>query len=709
MKIIGIKLKDGEGAAIKNLKKNTWYPFGDYNEPTEANGWAWQKDSKEDDYLNQLYRSSTDADFSELFKLSVCCVVGKNGAGKSTLFDLMFRIINNLAYFLLEKKLEKEEDGENPQQGRSLSEAHGFAASLYFETDGNLGIISYSYGNMQYDYYDANHTSKISEKFDREISNKRMHTVLNDFFYTICTNYSIHSFNEDDYDTKDILKPKGDNQINGDWIRGLLHKNDGYLTPVVIVPYRRKGGIINVANEEDLAIQRLSVLAVLLWSQGNKHLLDEYRPVSIEYRFDRDAAAGYTKQFKDVLDEFLPLNGIEATGLNDISPLLREAWEMFLANKKYYTKQEVDVQKAVLNYLCYKSLKICVTYRPYGKMVGIRAVTDDETKKFEVEKGTLVAEATKDNVERLVNELADDKTHHHITLKLHQCLAFMKRDYYKTNTDLHFDLPDSGEMIDYHKEGIKKFIEDNLKIDNNGKGEGKGRYNTYDEVFLRMPPSIFKWEVKLSHKGKRKESLSLRGMSSGEKQMLQSASYLLYHIKNIENIMLDKYRNPYHHINIVMDEAELYYHPEYQRQLIANMVDMMAACHINGSKIRSVNLMIATHSPFVLSDIPMSRTLYLKDGAPHNNNQQTFAANYHELLYNQFFIDNTMGEVGLKAFQEIVDYYKDLNSEIRGWQSSFRAKKRYYHFIVGMIADNYLRISLSAMLDEIEDKIRRES
>ena len=702
-------MKDGEEAVIKNLKKDTWYPLGDYNEPTEANGWAWQKDAKEDEYLNQLYRSSTDADFSEQFKLSVCCVVGKNGAGKSTLFDLMFRIINNLAYFLLEKKLEKEEDGENPQKGRSLSEAHGFAANLYFETDGNLGIISYSYGNMQYDYYDAKHTSKISEKFDREISNKRMHTVLNEFFYTICTNYSIHSFNEDDYDTKDILKPKGDKQINGDWIRGLLHKNDGYLTPVVIVPYRRKGGIINVANEEDLAIQRLSVLAVLLWSQGNKHLLDEYRPVSIEYRFDRDAAARYTKQYKDVLDEFLPLNGIEAMNLNDISPLLREAWEMFLANKNYYTKQEVDVQKAVLNYLCYKSLKICVTYRPYGKMIGIRAVTDDEAKKFEVEEGTLVAEATKDNVERLVNELADDKTHHHITLKLHQCLAFMKRDYYKTNADLHFDLPDSGEMIDYHKEGIKKFIEDNLKIDNDGIGTGKGRYNTYDEVFLRMPPSIFKWEVKLSHKGNRKESLSLRGMSSGEKQMLQSASYLLYHIKNIENIMMDKYRNPYHHINIVMDEAELYYHPEYQRQLIANMVDMMAACHINGNLIRSVNLMIATHSPFVLSDIPMSRTLYLKEGAPEKRVQQTFAANYHELLYNQFFIDNTMGEVGLKAFQEIVNHYKDMNSEIRDWQSSFSAKREYYHFIVGMIADNYLRKSLSAMLDEIDDKIRRES
>ena len=64
----------------------------------------------------------------------------------------------------------------------------------------------------------------------------------------------------------------------------------------------------------------------------------------------------------------------------------------------------------------------------------------------------------------------------------------------------------------------------------------------------------------------------------------------------------------------MMDEAELYFHPEYQRKLIANMIDMVAACHINASKIRSVNLIIATHSPFVLSDIPKSRILYLQNG-----------------------------------------------------------------------------------------------
>lgn len=708
MKIIGIKLTKGEDAVIKNLKEGSWYSFGDFYEPTEDNDWQWQKNSQEDTYLNELYRSSTDIKFPEKFKLSVCCVVGKNGSGKSTLFDLMFRIINNFAYFLLEKKLEEEKGEENPQKGRDLAEANGFDASLYFETDGNLGFIRYNYGKLQYNYYDAKYNSMVSETFDGNISNKRMHDILNDFFYTICTNYSIHSFIEDDYDTKGILEQENNWHVNGDWIRGVLHKNDGYLTPIVIVPYRYEDGKIDVVNEETLAIQRLSVLAVLLWSQ-KKYLLDEYKPVAIEYVFDEKSASSYSKKFNELLEKKLPLNKFDHQENSQIYTLITDAWSEYLERKRWYRikKNDLDVKKTILNYLCYKTAKICTTYRSYGVKIGIRVVNNEEVGKYDVDAKTLVADTTKKKVEELVAELANDKTHTHITLKIHQCLAFMKRGYYNTTIPvLHFDVPGTGELIDYHDVSIDTFIKDNLDIDNKDLGTPKKRYETYDEVFLEMPPSsIFKWEVKLSHKRKR-ESLSMKGMSSGEKQMLQSASYLLYHIKNIEKITVDKYRTPYHHVNIVMDEAELYYHPEFQRQLIANMVDMVAACHFNGNIIRSVNIMIATHSPFVLSDIPNSRTLYLKDGAPEKRVQQTFAANYHELLYNQFFINNTMGEVGIKAIQDLMNYYKVERDFNREQTKRYDKRKDYFRFIVDMIGDNYLRNSLKVMLDEIEAKMK---
>jgi AAA15 family ATPase/GTPase len=104
MRIIGIKLKDGEDSVIKNLKPGMWYPFGEYVEPTAENDWQWEKNTSDEKRLNQLYKESSDTQLSDTFTISVCSIVGKNGAGKSTLLDLMFRIINNLAYSLLEKK-----------------------------------------------------------------------------------------------------------------------------------------------------------------------------------------------------------------------------------------------------------------------------------------------------------------------------------------------------------------------------------------------------------------------------------------------------------------------------------------------------------------------------------------------------------------------------------------------------------------------------
>lgn len=159
MRIIGIKLKDGEDSVIKNLKPGMWYPFGEYVEPTAENDWQWEKNTSDEKRLNQLYKESSDTQLSDTFTISVCSIVGKNGAGKSTLLDLMFRIINNLAYSLLEKKQEKDSEEENPQKGRTLSEANGFAAMLYFETDNNLGIVSYSYGDMSYEYRNVRRNS----------------------------------------------------------------------------------------------------------------------------------------------------------------------------------------------------------------------------------------------------------------------------------------------------------------------------------------------------------------------------------------------------------------------------------------------------------------------------------------------------------------------------------------------------------------------
>ena len=106
--------------------------------------------------MSSVYKAATEEAFPTKLNISVSCIVGQNGSGKTTLLELMFRIINNFAYTILDKKRSNEEKKFLAQTGRNLCEAGGFAAILFFETDGNLGIIDYSYGNMNYSYLSKN-------------------------------------------------------------------------------------------------------------------------------------------------------------------------------------------------------------------------------------------------------------------------------------------------------------------------------------------------------------------------------------------------------------------------------------------------------------------------------------------------------------------------------------------------------------------------
>lgn len=294
MQIIGIKVIEGALSVIKNLKPGTWYPFGDYIEPTELNDWRWEKD-EDDGWLSSVYKAATEETFPENLQISVSCIVGQNGSGKTTLLELMFRIINNFAYTVLDKKRSKKEQEMFVQTGRELCEATGFAASLFFETDGNLGIIEYQYGNIKYRYLAKAENSRIEmEEFNQKfISQSKRKKLLAGFFYTICTNYSIHSFCEKDYSSETLIIPEGQNGVNGKWIKGLLHKNDGYLAPMAVVPYRDSWGNIDIANEKELADQRLATLSLLFWSQ-EKSFMEKYKPAYIEYRFMISAQLGIT-------------------------------------------------------------------------------------------------------------------------------------------------------------------------------------------------------------------------------------------------------------------------------------------------------------------------------------------------------------------------------------------------------------------------------
>ena len=113
---------------------------------------------------------------------------------------------------------------------------------------------------------------------------------------------------------------------------------------------------------------------------------------------------------------------------------------------------------------------------------------------------------------------------------------------------------------------------------------------------------------------------------------------------------------------MILEEVELYFHPEYQRRFIKYLLDQIVNAYLPESM--AINLLFVTHSPFILSDIPRQNVLFLRDGSPDRSMQEdTFGANIHTLLQNGFFL-NTV-PIGEFAKDKIAKMFEILNkSEI---------------------------------------------
>lgn len=212
----------------------------------------------------------------------------------------------------------------------------------------------------------------------------------------------------------------------------------------------------------------------------------------------------------------------------------------------------------------------------------------------------------------------------------------------------------------------------NEEIDKGGLYERLGRKTTDDVILVdidilkkhyhgskispdQLPPPIYEWDIEFQQVNNKSEKIEFDSFSSGEKQMLNSLGAIIYNLQDIEYAVTTKYSN----INIILEEIELYYHPEYQRLYIKRLLDLIEGLHLKN--IHNVSIMFVTHSPFILSDIPKNNVLFLKKGIPCNTMQEnTFGANIHSLLKNGFFMPNLpMGEL---AFQKINEMFRKLNT-----------------------------------------------
>lgn len=178
------------------------------------------------------------------------------------------------------------------------------------------------------------------------------------------------------------------------------------------------------------------------------------------------------------------------------------------------------------------------------------------------------------------------------------------------------------------------------------------------------------------------------GISSGEEALLNLYSRIYLGIQMIKPID-DKT------LFIVIDEGELGFHPEWQRLYLKDLLELVVDLAIPPPM--SVQIILASHSPFLVSDLPSDNVIFLnrenKDSATEvrKDRKRTFSANIHSLFSDSFFTESTMGAFAKKKLNEVVKILKEFKNSNNLALILEESKLEYVRKVIDTVGEDVLR------------------
>lgn len=631
--------------------------------------------------------------------ISIGAIVGKNGAGKSTLVDLAIRMMNNVAACVF---------GEYPRfaAAEHLHFIDYVFAELLYLRDGivyrltmrNRQVILHQYKRVQSEkglHYFREVEAPIEFLKSKNdvtiplIPQNDAQVLADHFFYSVVCNYSFYAYNYRDYAyeqtndkrilaiTEGVVPKKNEEKF---WISGLFHKNDGYQTPVVLNPWRKDGNL-DVAKENDLAMER--IISLLFY----------YDPINNQYPFwtilDK-LMVNYIKFPEKDQKVYARVNMVHSLFGNskdyDVLQKNLDEWLYDLIVEKWretyhigeIKDEQIDIDAR--DYAVYKTLKICSHYIAY----------------LDIMKEMMKEGADRERIRGLLGKLGEDRTH--ITSKLRRACFQLRYRFYQYQNDI----TTAGETLIRIDRWMKTTISEQTKLN-------EGFQLEVDDL---LPPPLFDFNLGIQDRyGK---VVPFTGLSTGERQVTYVISNMMYHLVNINSAWKDKGKSHevrYRYVNIMLDEVELYFHPDLQRRFVD--MTLSALRSVSLPEIYGVNITLVPHSPFVVSDLPDTSIMYL---GKKQDEEGTFGANIYNLLDNTFFMDDNIGELAKKRIGQLVSLYNvqtehwkyedDSNEErtvCKDAFENFAGNWYFYSYLCSIVGDEYLKRELNDMFKELYD------
>lgn len=239
---------------------------------------------------------------------------------------------------------------------------------------------------------------------------------------------------------------------------------------------------------------------------------------------------------------------------------------------------------------------------------------------------------------------------------------------------------------------LEEIREDSILIE-----EFRHTYKEYEESFLKL---INIGYLKIDFTDK--EGREYFDLSQGERKLFTEMLMIFDEIKQSKN----------NNFLLLLDEPDLTLHPDWQKRYISEMIKLLS----NFSE-KKFHLIVTTHSPFILSDLPKENIIFLEKGKqvyPFDDGKQTFGANIHTLLSHGFFMkDGLIGEFAKDKIKSIINYHEELlkkeltknenkkqrDEEKEIYEEEHKTKFRQIQSIIG---DDYLKQVIKNHVVEIE-------